>query len=436
MIELVDHAPAVNVPPAEFARLLGYPRGHVVEGRALELADESRQWYAERGRPWIYARRAQRIDVEDGNVTIDGELFASPPLAHTLRQAEAEGVVLVAVSAGAEIEAEAARAWRDEKPDEYFFLETYGSAVVEHLVTMAGAQLCAWADGEELAVLPHYSPGYPLWDVAEQPRLLDLIKRRSCRTTPLPLDVLDSGMLRPKKSLLAVFGLTRHTERVGRLAELSPCESCCFANCKYRRAAYQGPPPYRFTESPVRGNAAKSIAAAPVTPPINLAASYGVNPKALARWASERLVLGQRGDGTIEAQFRYDGTTCNNMGRPLAFDYTVTLAGRDQGYAIESGRCIPAAGDDGHRLMCRFLEEGDRLLATISAEQPLAGARIDDVLAWKRPVCAAACYCDPDSRQHKWGLVLETIHFALAQRERGDASQPSAAPRSGEGAVR
>ena len=38
------------------------------------------------------------------------------------------------------------QARQEEKPDEYFFLETFGSAVVEHLITVAGARLCAWAD--------------------------------------------------------------------------------------------------------------------------------------------------------------------------------------------------------------------------------------------------------------------------------------------------
>ena len=28
-----------------------------------------------------------------------------------------------------------------------------------------------------MAVLPHYSPGYPEWDIGQQPRLLDLIRR-------------------------------------------------------------------------------------------------------------------------------------------------------------------------------------------------------------------------------------------------------------------
>ena len=56
-----------------------------------------------------------------------------------------------------------------------------------------------------MAVLPHYSPGYPEWDIAEQPRLL-AADQPPRRALPVPLEVLDSGMLRPKKSLLAVFG--------------------------------------------------------------------------------------------------------------------------------------------------------------------------------------------------------------------------------------
>ena len=420
MIELIDHAPDVNVSPAEYARLLGYPRGHVLEGRVRELAEMARQWYAAHGRPWIYARRAENVVIDDESVVIDRESFASRPLVRTLRQAKADGAVLVAVSAGGELEAQAAEAWRDEKPDEYFFLEVYGSAVVEHLTTLVGAQLCAWADGQALAVLPHYSPGYPQWDVADQPRLASLIQGRSRRAAASELEVLSSGMLRPKKSLLAVFGLTRHTARVRRLTALSPCENCCYANCQYRRAAYQGPPPYRLAEAPIRVNGALAVESTDA--PLDPAARYSVNVKALERWARERLVLEYRDDGTIEARFRYEGTTCTNMGRPLAFDYTVQLGARRDGYPIEHQRCVPAHGDDGHRHMCQFLEEGPTLLGRIADDRPLAGANLDDILHWSRSVSAAGCYCDADSRQHKWGLVLETIHFALARYERPTAT--------------
>ena len=39
----------------------------------------------------------------------------------------------------------------EEKPDEYFFLEIFGSAVVEHLVAGMGARLCGWAEARALA---------------------------------------------------------------------------------------------------------------------------------------------------------------------------------------------------------------------------------------------------------------------------------------------
>jgi hypothetical protein len=53
----------------------------------------------------------------------------------------------------------------------------------------------------------------------------------------------------------------------------------------------------------------------------------------------------------------------------------------------------------------------------VQADAPLAGEPLGTVIGWRRPVSSAGCYCDEASRAHKWGLVLETIHFALAERE-------------------
>ncbi len=67
--------------------------------------------------------------------------------------------------------------------------------------------------------------------------------------------------------------------------------------------------------------------------------------------------------------------------------------------------------------MCRYMSNREHLMVAIDRERPLHGQPLNDVLTWARPVCGAGCYCEPDSREHKWGLVLETIHFALARRE-------------------
>ena len=404
MIEISDVSPSVAVQPAEYIRLLGYPRGWILEGRAQELADWARDWYAEHGRPWTYARGVDAIRIDDEAVFLDGVRFNSARLRTTLAEAGADRAFLVAVSAGPELEEEAQVRWRDGKPDEYFFLEVFGSAVVEHLVTMTGARLCAWADGEHAAVLPHYSPGYPEWTIEEQPRLLDVI--RAPRPAAVPLEVFDTGMLRPKKSLLAVFGVTRHIERVRPLTELNPCESCSFAPCQYRRA------PYRRSRRGVPSEV--PIADAEMSPPVEV--RYVTSVKALQRWSQERLTIEARTDGRIAAVFRYEGTTCTNMGRPLQFHYHVMLGRREDGYPILEQSCVPAPGDDGYTAMCRYISDGDPLMVSIAQERPLRGRPLDEVVEWIRPASPAGCYCEADSRQHKWGLVLETIHYALARR--------------------
>jgi hypothetical protein len=410
VIEIRDGSPTVTVASAEYVRLLGYPRGWILDGRAQELGDWARDWYAHHGRPWTYARGVAGIQVDGGAVVIDGVRFTSNRLSATMAAAGADRAFLVAVSAGAELEEEAQVRWREEKPDEYFFLEVYGSAVVEHLVTTTGARLCAWADAAQTAVLPHYSPGYPEWTIDEQPMLLDVI--RAPDPAAVPLEVLESGMLRPKKSLLAVFGLTRHIDRVRPLGELSPCEGCSFVPCQYRRAPYGRSRPPAPSESPIvaGGDASPSHPT-----PLSRAASYSVSPKALQRWSHDRLTIEMRDDGSVAAKFRYEGTTCTNMGRPLHFHYHVTLGPREDGYPILEQWCRPAPGDEGYTAMCRYLSDRDELLATIAQERPLHGRPLDEVVRWSRPASPAGCYCEADSRHHKWGLVLETIHYALAR---------------------
>ena len=421
MIDVALRPASVDVQDAEYVRLLGYPRGHVLEGRALELADWARDWYRAHGRPWTFTHPVPAVDTEGAAVRIGGTSFTSTTLSRTLRDAGADAAVLVAVSAGAELEAEAQRRWLEGKPDEYFFLEIYGSAVVEHLVTTTGARLCAEAEGHGQAVLPHYSPGYPDWDVSEQPDLLRLIQRAGANGHPLPLEAFESGMLRPKKSLLAIFGVTRHVDRVRHLAGLNPCENCSFSSCQYRRAPYRrasraGSAELALVQAAEPGmNGDDEPAASVPASPLSTRAKYSVNERALRRWATERLTVVRGNDGSVDATFRFEGTTCTNMGRPMEFHYEVRLGPPALGYPILEERCMPAPGDQGHKLMCAYLDNPDRLMKSLGDERPLAGEPLEAVLDWRRAQASSGCYCDGDSRTHKWGLVLETLHFALAR---------------------
>jgi hypothetical protein len=414
VIELLDTLPDVNVQPAEYKRLLGLPSDYVLTGRTRELADSARAWYVKHGRPWLYARACDRLEVADAAIRIDDVPFDSQPLRKMLDESKADRAVIAAVSAGPELELEAQSLWKAEKPDEYFFLEMYGSAVVEHLIALTGARLCAWAESHELAVLPHYSPGYPEWDIADQPQLLNLIRKTRSQALPGEIDVLDSGMLRPKKSLLAVFGLTSHADLARPLTELALCENCSYLSCQYRRAPYQRSVQWSAAQANALDEDGDKVSCAG---PLSRDVQYSINPKALKRWANERLTLTTRNDGTIEARFRYEGTTCTNMGRELAFDYRVILGPREDGYPIRDEHCGPAPDDTGHTYMCRYMNNAEHLMVAIDREKPLVGHLLSDVLTWQRASDLAGCYCEPASRKHKWGLVLETIHYALAQRE-------------------
>jgi len=397
-METFDAQPEFHVQDTEYLRLLGYPSGHEPGDRVRELMAWARAWYARHGRPWAYHRRVA-LQAGGGALRLDGIEFASPRLQEHFEHHGATGAVLVAASAGRECEEHARELWNEGKPDEYFFLEIYGSAVVEDLVARTSGRLCDGASRDQLMAVPHYSPGYSGWDVAEQNRLHALILKGMNGVLPGPLEVLSSGMLRPKKSLLAVFGLAPAAVRPVALA--TPCEGCSFSPCRYRRAAYR------------HVARAGEVAAAAAAPSPAREPRYTVNARALRKWAAERISITAQADGTLEAVFRFDGTTCSHQ--PLAFDYRVRLSGPANGNVILGSSCAPAPDDEGHKLTCSYLAGADDHLHEIAADRPLVGRPLDEVFEWSRESAPSGCHCAPASRAHKWGLALEAIHYALAQ---------------------
>jgi hypothetical protein len=239
MFEFITTQPDCAVPEAEYVRLLGLPRGHELTERMRELADGARAWFRRHGRPWIYARAADTVQRHDSHFTINGTVFSSRLLREQFSVAPANQAVLVAVSAGPECEEHARALWLDDKPDEYFFLEMFGSAMVEHLIAQANGHICAWADAQNELALPHHSPGYSGWNIAEQIKLWEVVCAATDSKLPGELTVLESGMLRPKKSLLAIVGIVPKPEGGALPPRLVPCETCALPACQFRRAPFQ-----------------------------------------------------------------------------------------------------------------------------------------------------------------------------------------------------
>jgi hypothetical protein len=361
------------------------------------LIGATTEWYDTHGQPWIYLREAS-LDLSDDQLVIDGERFNSPKLRDHLRQAGAVRVMLAAVGAGAAVADRSAQLWQEGKPDEYFFAEVYGSAVVEHLVATLHGRICDLAEPSGLMAIPHYSPGYAGWDVSEQNRLFDVLQARLGLDLPEPLEVLGSGMIRPKKTLFGVFGLIARTEQALATPELMPCERCAFEPCAYRRRPYLHAPV--ALEEP---------------PPLSPNPQYTVARRALRKWADQRLTLEQHDDGRINANFRFEGSTCSNMGIPLAYDYWVELAPAHDRHRILNTDCTPVPGETGHTQHCAWLRTPEQTAASIAEPPPLVGEPLDAVLSWPRETRQSGCYCDATSRAHKWGLALETLHYALSQ---------------------
>ena len=429
MKELIDIAPDVNVIEAEYIRLLGYPSGYELKERSCELADWAREWYKENGKPWVYAVMTDELDFSNETLKINNVEFVSKKFRDQLADAGADSVMLVAVSAGKELEDKSRQLWQEGKPDEYFFLEVYGSAVVEHLVTNTGARFCAWAEENNKAILPHYSPGYPGWNITDQIHLLELIKQNRLNDLPGEMSVFETGMLNPKKSLLAVFGITKNISRVKKLTDLIPCESCSLLSCQYRRKPYSHPLKQieNVQQLQPRNNVDKEILKERNLKKhiLEKDANYTISLKALQKWSHERLTINKLYDGSIEAVFKYEGTTCSNLGHPLAFEYNIKLSSAEENYKIISLSCCPAHEDKGYTFMCDYISEGNSLMKKINSEKPLLDKPLNEVLKWERNYNPEGCYCKHDSRQHKWGIVFEVLHYTLVKYEKGEITFPN-----------
>ncbi len=152
MIEIIDPCPDVDVQPAEYKRLLGYPRDSVVSDRAQRAGGLGARLVRERtdSRGCMHAQADALGDLtgdardDRRRVVLQPAAFADAAGTPTRRQRRRRR--RRAPDPSSRLEAQ--QLWHDGKPDEYFFLEVYGSAVVEHLVTMTGARLCAWAESQ------------------------------------------------------------------------------------------------------------------------------------------------------------------------------------------------------------------------------------------------------------------------------------------------
>lgn len=378
----------LDIPEAEFARHLHCTDGQIPDGPITVLADQARRWYMANGTPWVTLHYRTVIDQSETETTLDdGRVLSSPTLVSQLREHDVDAVVLAAITAGASLDTEVQRLWAVERPDEAFVLSAYAAAVVEYLRLRNSAELCSWAQAGGNAILPYYSPGYDGWALDDQHTLLDSVTAAS---PDCPITALESAMLLPQKSTLTIFPISTRPERLRERDHEEPCTRCRLFSCSLRRTPFHAP----LIQPSVSG-------------------AYTFRDKALKRWADTRLTLADYGD-VVNACFHYDGSTCSDGGVPFEIDFHVQLSrstGND--YQLDDLWCVDASETTGFRQTCAYRENPYGFTEKINTFKPLRHRPLNAVLQWQPARNPAACLCSQSNRNHKWLMVLQTIHYAL-----------------------
>lgn len=217
-----------EVPQSEVARLLGYPAGWPLEGEVRELADWARGWCRAHAHTTVAHRFLEIGRLGESEVEWSGGVFRSAVLAERLRAGGAHAFVAVALSTGSELEREVERLTQGGKVVEATFLDRFGAALVEWMVHQAEHDLHEERAEEGERLLAPLSPGHEDWVLTDQPSLFGVFEG-ACGD----LELLDSGMLRPRNALLTVFGVTRSAAPEDR--KPSRCSRCTWSPCAFRR---------------------------------------------------------------------------------------------------------------------------------------------------------------------------------------------------------
>ncbi|MCU0290754.1 MAG: hypothetical protein MUF10_02005 [Thermoanaerobaculaceae bacterium] len=198
----------VQVAPDEVWRALGYRAGSVPSRRVADLL--ASLW--PRAISLLQPRGGLRlVDLEQANGT--GMPAPSAPTA------------LAVCTIGGELEEACAGSQAAGETLHALLLDSIGSAAAEAAADALNALVCDEASRLGLATEPRESPGYGAWDIACQPRLLELLP-----AAELGVSLTPGLMMQPRKSVSFGVRLTDRPVQAG-----GRCARCNLTACRRRR---------------------------------------------------------------------------------------------------------------------------------------------------------------------------------------------------------
>jgi hypothetical protein len=172
----------------------------------------------------------EKIDnIGKGSVSIHGDTtFRSQKLSRALE--DSDEIVCFVATVGTVIEDEINRLMAQKRLSEAYVLDAMGSVAVENMVEQFHQCEEAPFLSEDKSVTLRFSPGYCDWPVTEQKKLFGLFD-----SEPQGVELLDSCLMQPRKSVSGVFGLF-HSSNSHSSSPYNPCLHCKKTDCIARRA--------------------------------------------------------------------------------------------------------------------------------------------------------------------------------------------------------
>ena len=198
----------VQVVPEEVWRALGYRTGATPSRRVTELLET------------LWPRAISLLQPRGAFRLVDGEHAAQIGM-----PAPSTPTAVAICTIGGELEGVCAGSQAAGEVLQALVLDSIGSAAAEAAADALNALICDEASRLGLATEPRESPGYGTWDVACQPRLLELLPAAA-----LGVSLTPGLMMTPRKSVSFAVRLADHPVRGG-----SRCERCDLVSCRHRR---------------------------------------------------------------------------------------------------------------------------------------------------------------------------------------------------------
>ena len=175
-------------------------------------------------KPSLHYRIVKPSAVDNAAVQlIETVKFTSAKLAKTLE--DAEKIVCFVGTIGTAVENDISRLLGKQKLADAYILDAMASVAVENMIDRFQDLMENRFSAEDRTVTLRFSPGYCDWPVTQQKKLFNIFDPKK-----LDVELLDSCLMKPRKSVSGVFGIT-HQESV----LYNPCRECPTRSCDSRR---------------------------------------------------------------------------------------------------------------------------------------------------------------------------------------------------------